>query len=73
MSHRSKALSKLPKQIDDEYKNSLLPVVLPQNRLDALLAVNPDLRYWCGEGEHCLVSTPPPYLSTKIHLGDPIV
>jgi hypothetical protein len=34
--------------------------VLPQNRLDALLAVSPDLRYWCGKGEPCLVFAPPP-------------
>jgi hypothetical protein len=39
MSHKSKSLSKLLTQIDDEYKRSFLPVVLPQNRLDALLAV----------------------------------
>jgi len=45
MSHGSKSLSKLLKQIDDEYKNSFLPVVLPQNCLHALLAVKPDLRY----------------------------
>jgi hypothetical protein len=63
MNHRSKSVSQLLKQIDDEYKNSFLPVVFPQNRLDALLAVSPDLRYWRGKGEHCLVST----------LGDQIV
>jgi phosphoadenosine phosphosulfate reductase family protein len=60
MSYRSKSLSKLLKQIDDEYKNSFLPVVLPHNCLDALLAVKPDLRYWRGQGEHCLVCASPP-------------
>jgi hypothetical protein len=37
-----------------------LPIVLSQNRLDALLAVRPDLRYWRGRGEHCLVFASPP-------------
>lgn len=60
MSHKSESPSTLLKQIDDEYKNSFLPVVLPQNRLDALLAVRPDLRYWRGKGKHCLVFTSPP-------------
>ena len=60
MSYRSKSLSKLLKQIDDEYKDSFLPVVLPHNCLDALLAVKPDLRYWRGQGEHCLVCASPP-------------
>ena len=45
MSHKSRSLSKLLKQIDDEYKRSFLPIVLPHSRLDALLVVSPDLRY----------------------------
>ena len=60
MGHGSKALAKLLEQIDDEFKNSFLPIVLPQNRLDALLAVRPDLRYWRGKGKHCLVFASPP-------------
>jgi hypothetical protein len=60
ISHKSESPSTLLKQIDKEYKNSFLPVVLPQNRLDALLAVRPDLRYWRGKGKHCLVFASPP-------------
>src|SRR5262245_52140295 len=60
MSHKSESPSTLLKQINKEYKNSFLPIVLSHNQLDALLAVRPDLRYWRGKGKHCLVFASPP-------------
>lgn len=62
MSTDNKRLIQLCHSINNEFKEWFLPLKTPQDKIDQLLEINPELRVWVGRNGYGLISaaSPPP-------------